>query len=89
MSLERRRANAARGDRGLGPSVACCVIGATWHFEQVEGQPRASMPVSQEADVLDEASWPELYRWLGEKLTRVYERVVPKLREAMDRGSAA
>jgi hypothetical protein len=36
-----------------------------------------------------EASWPEVYQWLGEKLSLLYEQVAPKLREAMDRHESA
>lgn len=41
------------------------------------------------ADLRNEASWPEVYDWLGKKLSLVYERVAPKLREEMDRSDAA
>lgn len=65
------------------------LVSGTWEFEQVEGQERARMSLSQEGEVRDEASWPQLYRWLGEKLSIVYDRVTPLLREAMDRGGEA
>jgi len=61
------------------------LIGAEWEFEQVERHARGRMFVNQHvADMRNESSWPEVHRWLGEKLTLVYERLVPKLREAMD-----
>jgi uncharacterized protein with ParB-like and HNH nuclease domain len=65
------------------------LINAAWEFEQIEGQPRGRMSVSQEADVREESSWPEVYRWLGVTLSLVYARVVPKLREQMDRGTSS
>lgn len=57
----------------------------TWCFEQVEGRHRARMFVDQPvADLRNETLWPDIYRWISEKLSLVYERVVPKLREEMD-----
>ncbi len=62
------------------------LVGAEWEFEQVEGRSRASMFVNHSAgDVRKESSWSEEYRWLGEKLSIVYERVAPRLRDEMDR----
>jgi hypothetical protein len=64
------------------------LVGASWEFEKVEGRnPRARMSINVAAEVHHESSWPEVYRWLGEKLSLVYERLAPKLREEMDRGS--
>jgi hypothetical protein len=65
------------------------LIGTTWEFEQVEGQERARMSLSREADVRDESSWPALYQWFGETLSLLYERVAPKLRDDMERGGDA
>jgi len=65
------------------------MVSATWEFEQIEGQPRARMSVSQAADLRDESCWSGLYGWLGQKLTLVYERVLPKLREQIDQGGAS
>ena len=66
------------------------LVAATWRFEQVEGRPRGRMFIDQPvADVRDESLWPEIYRWIGEKLSLVYERVIPKLREEMDRAEAS
>ena len=42
-------------------------------------------PVS---DLRNEALWPEIYRWLGEKLTVIYGNIVPKMREEMDLAEA-
>jgi Protein of unknown function DUF262/Protein of unknown function (DUF1524)/Domain of unknown function (DUF4268) len=62
------------------------LVGAKWEFEQVEGQCRGRMSVSQVTEkVRNESSWSDLYRWLGEKLSIVYEGILPKLRRAMDR----
>lgn len=65
------------------------MAGATWEFEQVEGQPRKRMSISQAADVRDEESWPGLYGWLGQKVSLVYERILPKLREEIDRAGTS
>ena len=67
------------------PSPYDELVASTWRFEQVEGRHRARMFIDQlVADLQNETSWPEIYRWIGEKLSLVYERVVPKLREEMD-----
>jgi hypothetical protein len=64
-------------------------VAATWRFEQIEGRPRARMFIDQPVtDIRNESLWPEIYRWIGEKLSLVYERVVPKLREEMDLAEA-
>lgn len=61
------------------------LVGSIWGFEQVEGRQRARMFIDRPAvDLRSESSWPEVYRWLGEKLSLVYEQVAPKLREEMD-----
>lgn len=66
------------------------LLGAEWEFEQVEGRPRARMFLNHSAtDVRNESSWSEYYRWLGEKLSVVYERVAPMLRHEMDRNETA
>ena len=65
------------------------LIGGTWRFEQVEGRSRARMFMDQPiTDIRNETLWPEIYRWIGEKLSLVYEGVVPKLREEMDLAEA-
>lgn len=65
------------------------LVCAEWGFEQVEGRQRARMFIDRPAENLrSESSWPEVYRWLGEKLSLVYERVAARLREEMDRTSA-
>jgi hypothetical protein len=68
------------------PDEYNALVGTEWEFEQVEGRPRARMFVDQAvADLRNESSWTDVYMWLGEKLSLVYERVAPKLRDAMDR----
>jgi len=65
------------------------LVAATWRFEQVEGRPRARMFIDQPVtDIRKETSWPEIYRWIGEKLSLIYETVIPKLREEMDLAEA-
>lgn len=68
------------------PEEYNALVGEEWRFEQVEGRPRARMFVNQPStDLRNESSWADVYRWLGEKLSLVYERVAPKLRYEMDR----
>ena len=65
------------------------LVNAEWEFEQSGERSRARMFISQSvADSRSESSWPELYRWLGQKLSLVYELVVPKLREDRDKMEA-
>lgn len=73
----------------LEPGAFNDLVGAIWEFEQIDGQERARMSLNQEAEVRDESSWPALYGWLGEKLSLVYERIAPKLRDEMGRGGGA
>jgi hypothetical protein len=66
------------------------LVNAEWAFEQVDGRSRARMFVNcSVTDLRNESSWPEVYRWLGEKLLLVYAKVMPKLREEMDQNEAA
>lgn len=68
------------------PEEYNALVGEVWGFEQVEGRLRARMFVNQPStDLRNESSWADVYRWLGEKLSLVYERVAPKLRDEMDR----
>jgi hypothetical protein len=61
------------------------IIQSEWGFEQVDGRTRARMFLNQSTvDARDESTWPELYRWLGNTLSLLYEKVAPKLREEMD-----
>jgi len=67
------------------PDVYNVLIGATWEFERLQGsRPRAFMSINLEKDVRHESSWPEVYEWLGQKLSVVYEVLSPKLRQEMD-----
>ena len=62
------------------------LIGGVWEFDQVEGRTRVRVFLNQPLqDARNEASWPEVYPWFGEKLSLLYEKVAPKLREEMDR----
>jgi hypothetical protein len=70
----------------LAPKPYNDALNTEWEFEQVEGRPRARMFVNlTTANLRNESSWPEIYKWLGERLSLVYERVAPMLREGMDR----
>ena len=71
------------------PAVWNALIAAVWEFDQVEGRTRVRIFLNQTLrDARNEASWPEVYPWFGEKLTLLYEKVAPKLREEMDRYGA-
>jgi hypothetical protein len=61
-------------------------VDAQWGFEQLQDRLRGRMYLDHAvADLRNESSWPDVYRWLGEKLSLVYERVTPTLRKEMDR----
>lgn len=71
------------------PAVFNKLVGDEWSFEQVEGRQRARMFLDCAVEYLrDEATWPDLYRWFGEKLSLVYEKLAPRLRAEMDRLAA-
>ena len=73
----------------LAPDEYDSLVGLNWRFEQVEGQTRGRMSISQVSKKnRNNSSWSDLYRWLGEKLSLVYERIIPKLRDAMGRHEA-
>lgn len=62
------------------------ILGAEWEFEQVDGRPRAWMSANHACtDLRNESSWGEVYQWIGQKLSVIYERIAPKLRVEMDR----
>lgn len=65
------------------------LVNSPWEFEQVDGQQRARMSITRAGDVRHESAWPDIYRWLGESLAAVYERVLPELRAEMGQISAA
>jgi hypothetical protein len=62
------------------------LVDGEWAFDQIEGRARARMFLDFAVPELrKESSWPEVYKWICEKLSLVYERVTPKLRDAMDK----
>lgn len=62
------------------------LVNTVWGFEQVEGRQRGRMFIDLPVvDLRNESSWPEVYQWLGQKLSLIYERIAPKLREELDR----
>jgi hypothetical protein len=40
-------------------------------------------------DPRNASTWPAVYAWLGERLSRLQERILPRLRLEMDRSEAA
>jgi hypothetical protein len=68
------------------PGAWNALVGAVWEFEQIEGRTRARMFLNQSLrDARDETTWPDVYPWFGEKLSLLYEKIAPRLREEMDR----
>lgn len=66
------------------------LIGGTWEFEGSAERKRGYMSVWREIPRLrDETSWQEAYAWLGERLSALYGKVAPRLREEMNRVPAA
>jgi len=62
------------------------LAGGTWEFQQAGEKQRGYMSIWRDINhIRSEASWPDAYRWFGEKLSLLYERVVPALRQEMDR----
>lgn len=62
------------------------LIGATWEFRQTGEKQRGEMSVWRDVpDIRKDSSWPDAYRWLGERLSALYEKVAPRLREEMDK----
>jgi len=62
------------------------LIAGSWEFEGSTEKQRGYMSVWREVPNLrNESSWPEAYRWMSEKLSALYEKVAPRLREEMDR----
>lgn len=62
------------------------LIGESWAFEQRGEQRLHIMSVyKQVPEIRGASSWPDAYRWLGEKLSSIYERVAPRLREELER----
>jgi hypothetical protein len=68
------------------PAAYNGLVGCDWDFMQLEGRQRACMSIDRPTeDLRNESTWPQAYTWLGEKLSLVYERVVPGLREDLER----
>lgn len=62
------------------------LIGGTWEFEGFADKKRGYMSVSREiSNLRDEASWQVAYDWFSERLSALYGKVAPRLREEMDR----
>jgi hypothetical protein len=74
----------------LAPEPYNTLVDSHWEFEQVEGRRRVRMFINQDvSDVRNEACWQEPYQWLGQKLSLIQEKVLPRLREEMDRRETA
>lgn len=62
------------------------LVGSAWEFQQPSDKQRAWMSIWRDVpDIRKDNSWPDAYRWLGERLSALYEKVAPRLREEMDR----
>ncbi|OQW62436.1 MAG: hypothetical protein BVN28_05245 [Nitrospira sp. ST-bin4] len=62
------------------------LVNTVWGFDQVEGRQRGRMFIDLPVvELRNESSWPEVYQWLGQKLSLIYERIAPKLRAELDR----
>ena len=67
---------------------ADAIIGDSWSFGRPENDGHARwMTVTLAADSDDEAAWPSLYGWLGQKLALLYSGLAPRLRDEMQEGS--
>jgi hypothetical protein len=65
------------------------LMGTSWTFEPFEGTDRACMAVDRPADDLrSDSTWPELYKWFGENLSLLHQKIAPTLREELDRADA-
>jgi hypothetical protein len=62
------------------------LIGGSWTFQQSGERQRALMSIWLEIpQIRKETSWPDAYRWFGERLSALYEGIAPRLRQEMDR----
>jgi hypothetical protein len=72
------------------PAEWNALIGGTWEFEGSADKKRGYMSVWREiSNLRDEASWQEAYGWLAERLSALYEKVAPRLRQEMNQVSEA
>jgi len=61
------------------------LVGSTWSFEQIKDRERARMSIELPMkQIRDPSAWPSAFEWLGGKLTVIYEKLVPLLREEME-----
>ena len=66
------------------------LLGASWPSARSRGDRGARMFVTLHMeDPRNPSSWPPVYAWLGERLSLLQERVLPRLRLEMDRSEAA
>jgi hypothetical protein len=64
------------------PDAYNAIVGETWAFEPIEGRDRARMFLDQPADDLrDETTWPHHHKWFADKLSVLYGKIAPKLRQ--------
>lgn len=72
------------------PAEWNALIGGTWEFEGSADKKRGYISVWREIPNLrDEASWQEAYGWLAERLSALYGKVAPRLREEMNQAPVA
>ena len=68
------------------PETFHALTGTKWGFEPVEGRERARIFLDRPADDLrTDSTWPELYKWFGDNLSLLYEKIAPRLREEFAR----
>lgn len=60
------------------------LVGDAWSFDVVDGKPRARMFIERPlANPRSEPDWPAVFPWFGQKLSLVYGRVMPRLKQEM------
>jgi uncharacterized protein with ParB-like and HNH nuclease domain len=63
------------------PTAYNDLAGTTWGFEALDGNERARMFLDRQADDLrSAATWQDHYKWFGENLSMLYQKIGPKLR---------
>lgn len=67
------------------PAEANAAINDVWGFELLaeDGRNLPRMSVSRAVDSDDESEWPALYAWFSQKLSLLYQHVLPVLRDEM------